>query len=222
MKPEDIKLVSDFHDYYDHNFAYGPYAKTKHQLNRNSNNGMHKYTQLYLMKTLGFTVPPNGTVESLLDQFPYPELVVYTDPFLHRGEGKELISAKHAINKYPDLFAIPYIENSNSILGSVTIRILWIGDVGFELQYSSGHYWKGDWRSNYGDEVHIKLISTMYINRPQANYPLFAIDLIEDIVGKRWAIDFNTAPGIKDTPIQDLYQPRQIAQFIADWYDKVE
>lgn len=216
MKPEDIKLISDFHDYYDHNFAFRT-SKVKYTLNRNGKDGMHKYSQLQLIQSFGYPVPPHGTVHSVMSMFPHEHLIVYTDPFAHRSEGKHLSRGNLAYDAEPGLFCTALIPHFNHGEGySRSYRQLWIGNVGYMLDYSSDDLWA----SNFGN-VHIRLVDKLYIKRPPANYPLFAIDFIQDIAGKMWGIDFNTAPGIKGTPVEKLHKPREVAQLLADWYDKI-
>lgn len=216
MSPEEISIDSDFREPYDIHFASKHAKNIKYILHRIAEGkGLGKAEQFSLLETNHFYVPPHGTVKEVLCQFPYEKLVVYLNPYAHRGEGKILKWSDESLEDYSDEYCSVYINQKSNY--PTSYRDLWLGNKGFFLKYKS---LTSGWQSNTG-EVEIKIENTLTSRMP-CNYPLFAIDFVEDITGKLWAIDFNTAPGIKHTPLYEAYKPREIAQFIADWVEKNE
>lgn len=213
MVPEDIYLVSDFHDFMDHNFAREYSHKELPIFKRLARSYFSKVDQFNLLENHCISVPPHGIVRQLLDEFSYENLIIYDDMFAHRAMGKHFQSGEAAYKQYPNHYCSAFIRGVSDTR-SISYRSLWIGNEGFLLRYESNN----TWASNLGDEVDIRFENRLTSRMP-CEYPLFAIDYVEDYTGKRWAVDFNTAPQLKGTPIQEMYKPREVAQFIADWYE---
>lgn len=225
-----VKLISDFREYYDHHFDLDgtPFV-------RKSSQGPDREEMLFMMFGLGLAVPTHGTVEELhknaialyesQEQFNEQkggdllEVVVYTDTNAHRGEGKLRMKLNDALAKYPTNYAAQYVPNADA--GSKTWRFLAIGDTHYWLEYKS----TDDWRSNAGNtsvrllgKEDADLISTKYhINIAAGNIrvPLYAIDFVPVRSGRELiAVDFNTAPGLNGTPIQDTISGEKVAALI--------
>lgn len=212
-----IGLESDFRDYYDHWFT-PQYQHPNKVLKRIANSqSWSKREQLQFLETIGKT-PFNRVVRELpsfLDQ----KLVVYVNEYSHRGEGKVLLEFEEALEKYPEKYASVYIEQES---GSTTsFRLLQIGDSSWWLKYQSSD----NWRSNVGDvtvEVEGESSSGWEdIQRnvePLKDYPLFAIDFVQSIAGHLYAIDFNTAPGLSGTGMEELLKGKEVFELIAEHY----
>ncbi len=189
-----VKLVSNFHDYYDHWFD-GYSAELTFE--RKSNGGMTRREMLEHLQSLGFTVPVFGTSAELQDRLSASqEVVVHLDETSHRGEDKIKLPRGEAVVQYPDHLAVEYIP---TLPNGKTRRYLQIGDKAFWLEYTS----RDDWRSNCGD-VEIQILRQEKDGyHSQISCPLFAIDFVVD-QESAYAIDFNVAPGIRGTGIEHI------------------
>lgn len=214
----NIRLLSDFTDYYDHWFD----SSAKQTFRRYSTDGLDRFGQLDLMERNGLRVPPWGSVRRLVNdpgRYGAPEaklpklsknaksLVVYTDPKAHCGEGKVLLSIDEAMARHPDCLATEYIADCPGL----SWRYLQIGIHGFWLECRSDT----DWRSNYGDG------SWQVIGRQEGwgpppfvvKRPLYAIDFV---IGDRlYAVDYNVSPGVRGTGVERLLPPKHAAESIA-------
>jgi hypothetical protein len=217
MELPKIKLVSDFWDYYDHWFD-GSDAEIVFE--RRSTGGMDRLQMLEYLKSLGLRVPAFGCVRDLYDRKRREwqgnidivdsllSVVVYLDERAHRGEGKVLLSLCDAMEQYPDHLATEYIPALPSGHG-LTWRYLQVGDKVFWLEYTS----RDDWRSNCGN-VHIRVLSREKDSyNERIKYPLFAVDFVP-AGNKLYAIDFNIAPGVKGTSVEELLPAREAAEAI--------
>jgi len=223
-----MKLVlrSNFRDYYDH--WLDPMAD--HTLRRFTTDGMDRFSQLHFMERNGLTVPAYGPVSWLLNPLPRygaPEarncrlskkckkLVVYTDQRAHCGEGKLLLDPEQALADYPECLASEYIGDCPGI----SWRLLQVGMHTFWIEYRNND----DWRSNYGDFITFQIIGKEqgWAKHPERNItlfklPLFAIDFA--LGDQLYAVDFNVAPGIRGTGVEDLLPPREAADSIKAAY----
>lgn len=203
-----VKLKSDFNDYYDHWFDVYNVGLT---FERMSTGGMSRRGMLEYMQSIGIRVPIFGiTQEILYSQNKQPSVVVvYMDEFSHRGEGKVRLTLAEAASEYPDKLVIEYIP-SYTDMGSKSLRYLQVGDKRFWLEYSSTN----DWRSNCGD-VSIRILSREPDGyHKKIGLPLFAIDFVEDVKGILYAVDFNIAPGIKGTGVENILSAMVVAESI--------
>ena len=229
-----IQLDSDFSDYYDHWFC-GRHDVPDYVWQRNAEGGMVRRCQFSLLERVGWTVPMHGTTSRLYEASHYPDntlAVIYHDEQKHRGEGKELLTLDLAACNYPTALASLFVESTKEFadgtkISSVSRRLLCIGDRMFWLEYSSAD----DWRSNCGD-VTVKVIGetlgrAAYFREagPEwqphllEKYPLWAVDFVtkhgQD--HPRYAIDFNSSPGIKGTGLADILPAKEAAKEICDY-----
>ncbi len=229
MSTTILKLDTDFRDYYDHWFAS---TLQQHSITyrRKTQSGMSRPEMLRYLRDLGVTTPAFGTVRELADRMlsfakPYSdvievvkdagEVVIYTDINTHAGEGKVKIPFSEALKKHPDCFATEYIPNSVSGRGN-SIRYLRIGQRQFWLGYQSAD----DWRSNCGS-VFIKLLGEEHSITPialigPAPVPIFAVDFV--FAEQMYAVDYNIAPMIRGTGIEDILSGKEVYMEIANWY----
>lgn len=212
-----VRLVSDFRDYYDHWFD-GCDAEIVFE--RRSTGGMSRPQMLAYMQSLGLRVPFFGRVRDVYEHMlrgfeaiPHFDtilkLVVHFDEKAHRGEGKVMLSLRDALEKYPDHFAVEYVPALPSGLG-LTWRYLQVGDKVFWLEYFS----RDDWRSNCG-KVDIKVLTRERDGyHSQIRYPLFAVDFVPAPDLGLFAVDFNIAPQVRGTGIEELLPAREVAEAV--------
>lgn len=218
----NVGLHTDFHDYYDHCFA-GHWQRPERIFERVSTQGMDRKEMLAYMASLGLQTPRYGKVSWLVphlrqewgDLACLAEVVVYTDPKAHAGEGKVKLTLDEAQAQYPDHLASEHIPNTPNGTGQ-TLRYLRVGKRQFWLRYTS----LDDWRSNCG-EVEIEVLCE---EKPLAAgdrspvpyplYPLFAVDFVR-AADKLIAIDFNTAPGLRGTGLEERLMPQAVYEEIA-------
>jgi len=227
-----VAINSDFIDFYDH--AFYPRAAADLVWDRRSRNQMSKADQFALLENLGFKVPEHGTVVDLYNLFreKFPEfgdelfelytatinVVVYLDPFAHRGEGKILTTLADALREHPHLYCSRFVETAPQLPTmqcATSYRHLQIGRRSFCLRYTGF----GSWMSNHAEEVEVEFLFEGYEGRGPLSshvpYPVFAIDMVQS---GPWlyAVDFNTAPGIDGTGIP--LSPQEIYELVAEWF----
>lgn len=206
-----LQLKSDFRDYYDYMFD-----RDGEIFERYSRTDLHRRDAFDLLGQSGYNVPPHGTAKTLktlaglagsTENF---LVVAYDDPLAHRGEGKRLV---HIDELDPETYCSLYIPQEKSI----SFRDLWIGKLWIGISYESDDIW----RSNVGD-VDIKAtVPRTDVRRPNLfkQYPIVAVDTIGD---ERFAVDFNTAPGISD-PVKNILNPSVVVDYVKEfWHNRNE
>lgn len=193
-----VKLLSNFHDYYDHAFD-----STGCEFRRFTWEGLSRPAMLMFLAHSGMNPPKHGRVRDLAQEV--DRLVVYLDERAHRGEGKLLLPAKQALDEHPDCYASEYIEGPPE-----SVRLLQVGMMRWMLFYKSND----TWRSNVGEEVSIKIESEHVGYHSSIMAPLFAIDFVAGKDGLLYGIDFNIAPGLQWTGIEERAKPEDVAELI--------
>lgn len=210
---QKIRLKSDFHDYYDHWLA-GSHEKATVTFNRSSRGARNRLEDFAILKNAGFSLLEHGTPREVYRSLglernkvmaQFVSVVVHTDEYAHAGEGKVKLPILDAMKRYPKSFSTQYLPANAQELG-ISFRLLVIGRWRCILQYSS----KNDWRSNVG-EVEVKLLGYGK-NGALDNIilPLYAIDLLA-LKNEMVAIDFNSAPRIKGTGIEQFLSAKDAA-----------
>jgi len=204
-----LLLKTDFIDYYDHHFDI-LINKEPHHVFKRMSRAAHRKDAFEYLKSLGENVVTHGTVTALYDRFgPTKDFVVYTDPYAHAGTGKEKMGAKDALSQYPNSFASVFIPHK------FTIRRLQLGHLLTKLQYSSSHPWK----SNVGD-VSIDTVHSVFENMLyNKEFPLLAIDYVGNYTVGWFAIDLNTAPMLKWSPVENDLTADEVVTEIRDWME---
>ena len=208
-----VKLKSDFRDFYDHHFDnYGRHYNRYTEIERS------RKEDLDLLRQSGFYVPEHGIIHNgLIDSG--NDYVVYIDEYLHKGEGKLLISSsKNDINKYKGKFYTKYI---NDVI-TYHWRFISIGySIMAWIYYTSDDFW----RSNCGN-VNFQLVQwgkikdkRIYYLHNILNEPLIAVDG-RYLNGTFIAFDLNTAPQIKETGLEFLYSSKEIVDAIKNFLGK--
>ena len=231
-----LRLNSDFRDYYDHHFAPS-YQKDGFCFDRLSRTDLDRKAMFARLKQLSLATPEHGIVKHLFEAYQESlnlqgyrdkdllgmlelmQVVVYTDPFAHAGEGKIRCSYTEAMRDHPDRYASIFIPQNAAGTGT-SLRLLRIGRRQFWLRYTS----QDDWRSNAGD-VSIEVLCE---ERPMAlsltqkqPEPLLAIDFISGPGNTLLAVDYNTAPMLRGTGIEDRLTAAQVYEEITVWFDEV-
>lgn len=173
------------------------------------------------MASLGVAVPRYGSVAEVVagahaEPGVEARVVVYTEPRAHRGEGKVLLGADEALARFPRAPATEYIAPMEAAGGPVSMRALGLGSIVYWLRYTSDDAW----RSNCG-EVTVERLDAPPVGVDVAAlsripHPLYAVDYAPGRGGAMWAVDFNTAPQVRGTGIEDHLSARDAAEQIID------
>jgi len=221
MTLHKVRLESDFIEPYDHWFDVGE-RKSMWTVFRRSR-GCSRWQGFQRLADMNLRVPYYGTVCEMYDiLLGRPPIVLYHDEYAHRGEEKELVILHPGtLDRHPQTFAALYIKPENN--RPISYRYLRLGLWTCWLRYMSDD----KWRSNCGD-VQIDVYSqdpTACLSFPDEfvdlhSVPLLAIDFVKSWSGMWWAVDYNTSPGIKHTPVLDLITPQDIVVSIKEFYAK--
>lgn len=216
---EDVKLVSDFRDQH-YDFMFKPNGTKTYR--RMSAEGPDKINQFLILSSMGFKIPPIGSVEYLYHMWDKdteePWVVVYTDQSKHTGDGKTLLPVSKAVDLYPGFFASIYIRNSNPT--PTSYRALYVGSKYLFMRYRSNDAWRSNCGDVYIEEASDVLKDTtekIILNEmgvPLTSVPIVAIDFVLDVTERLIAIDLNIAPGISGTPATIHFSPVDIYEAI--------
>jgi hypothetical protein len=224
-----IGLETDFYDYYDYWFP-ARYEEVDSLLDRRARayRGIDKIQQFWIMEQEGLRTPHHGVVRDMYENgFDKTGLyVVYLDPLAHQGEGKVLESLQGAYDWHKDSYASRWVRSVDVLGRSRSMRILGVGRKRYTLYYTGI---EREWRSNVGDGVEIywnrydnKWVERLGLERGFDDYPLWAVDFVQNDWGDWVAVDFNTAPQIRGTGIEDVVEPYQMYRDIVQWYEDHE
>lgn len=209
-----LRLRSNFIDYYDHQFDLKGEV-----FRRMSNEGMNRIEMLDFLKSKRLIVPPYGIVKTMKNHVLISEeafVVVHLDIKSHRGENKLLMRYKEALEKHPNEFMVMYASNFRGC----SWRYLKVGNRSFILRYSSD-----DWRSNWDTkEIIIEEVDADWI-KIGIDEPLYAIDFVKNEAFDgdghvMVAIDYNIAPQIRGTGLEEVIPAQEVAALIKEWYER--
>jgi hypothetical protein len=204
--PVPLRLVSDFHEPYDHHFA-SRHREDLPTWRRWSRVARTRSDDHALMSAAGLSIPRRGPLSTfgLADQ-----VVAYVDVCAHRGEGKIRGTAQELRERgtLAGTYCSAWVGHE---AGGRTTRLLGIGRLWWWLTYRQR--WPGEWRSNVGD-VEVATHDGPDDPRPymtalarlqrMLREPLVAVDFVQVGSGASEAlvaIDLATAPGIAGTPV---------------------
>lgn len=193
-----ICIKSDFTDYYD-------ILQDKNSIltyNRNLSECKQRGTALKYVRSLGLKtieVKPVNQYISLDGS-----ILVYTNPKLHNGEGKKIMTVDEAMQSYSNCIASKFYDNVSNV-----VKFLQIGKRRFTL------YFKKDspYDLSHGKLVDIRESLSEY-NR-LIGLPILSIDYIE-INGEMVATDFNEVENLKNLGIDEFIRPEDIIKEIKD------
>jgi hypothetical protein len=202
-----VVLQSDFRDYYDHAFDRIDGNMPYREFRRYSTSGPGR---LEMLRTLArhFRAPDFGTVEELASR-DHVLVVVYLDPNAHRGDGKRVMPIDQALQECPHCLASQYIYRPGP---AQSLRTLQVGRRRFVFHYQSSR----NWRSNVG-VVEINPWKEIHSQSSfAAAHPLWAVDSILDYQDTEYAVDFNLAPGLAGSGVEQLLSPTEVYQLIKE------
>ncbi len=155
----------------------------------------------------GVETVPNGLVEELLRRVdPEAGVVVYVDEKAHRGLGKELLTAKEALEKYPAHWASVFVPP-----GGRAIRHFQFGSKSFTMPFRSEDDWRCQRGKSYSWCVPGSRWSGLFPNA--IPYPYFAVDFVP---GTDMATDFQFVPGTTDDGLENWMRPREMYRALQE------
>lgn len=205
-----MKLATDFLDYYDHAFDTGGLAFERYAVR----GAPHRRDDHDRLERAGFRVPARGTPEEVVARWPATtHMVVYIDPHAHAGEGKLLVSAQRARLDYAGDYCSAFVGDPDA--PGFSIRLLLVGDISFWLFYAACD----GWRSNVGDVAIDEAVPPTHaealIDKALTlGAPLVAVDFVRHTTGALYAIDLNTAPGLRGTVAEKRLRPSVVRMAI--------
>lgn len=222
-----MRLQTDFRDFYDMAFP----RESDRVFNRMAGDrSMSKSAQFSLLDSLGFSTPIRGLGKYLKSLTPLRDndlIVIYTDDRAHGGEGKKFTSLGGMSAADRECLCSQWINTTGEFDKAQSYRLLQIGHRAWWLRYEG----VGGWMSNNccETEIYIEGECQDLKRSPKVDeFPLFAIDFVVPVnsrtpetveelftIGK--AIDFNTAPGMRWTGMNDILQPADIYNLISDF-----
>jgi hypothetical protein len=207
-KGDLLKIESDYYDFYDAQFA-GRHADVP-SWRRTSLGSRTRREDHALMRGVRLDVVEGRSVGKWA---PNQEVVVYIYSKSHRGEGKRRCLAHEWGSTHPDLWASAWVGPPK---GGESLRCVAIGRETRWLKYRSSNSWLSNVAEEGGDveitavlpeETHeTSGLCRLSIEKLQywLGEPLIAVDFVEDGEGRLKAIDLNTAPGLRGTPIEEM------------------
>jgi hypothetical protein len=207
-----VKLISDFEDYYDTHFSDNGEI-VFHRLLENELNRKQVFEQL---KKMQLVTPAFGQVKKFLRKCKWEQaVVVYDNVITHSGGNKRVMSFREALLRHSQKYMSLYSATEQG----VSYRYLRIGNRAYFLKYQSD-----EWSS---------IVNTKHIEIEEADpgflsveppYPLYAIDFVHYQDKKQGdvmvAIDFNIAPKLAGTGIENIVDGSIIVQEIEKWLEK--
>jgi hypothetical protein len=211
-----MRLESTFRDYYD------PFFDGKGDVFRRigGNVGPTKREQFALLMAADYEVPPHGLFEDLIGEYWEAEdwtierCVVYDDETAHCGEGKRMSRrVMEEFDRSTGKFACAFVGDPNA--NGVSHRLLQVGPHRFWIEYRSNE----SWMSNVGDgSCETFAVEKGVGYHPHLPYPLFAIDFVLGKDMRQYAVDFNTAPGIRGSGVEKFLSGPEAVEAIEGWF----
>lgn len=195
----ELRIDSDFHDFYDKLSTEGSLIKYRRYLSECKQRGVAlKYLRSLGIKTIELKqasnfIPSDGN------------LVVYTNPMLHNGMGKQIMTVDDAQRRYANYAASIYIQSDNLI----TVKYLQIGKRRFNLYYRKKELVTLD----TGELISVQEISSEY-NRLIA-LPIYSIDYIP-INNEMVAIDFNEVQRLDKLGVEKYMRAEDIIEEVRE------
>lgn len=191
-----IRLESDFADYYDSCFESSGLLTYK----RFMKDSLPRGEALSLISKFKVPVIEISSVNNF-GRF-YDKLVVYTDPKLHDGQGKVILSRSEASLMHGNCLASPFISGTNGVY----LKYLQIGTRRFQLTMQNPFDGK---KCTMGDIINIQEL------KPELNFiiglPIFSIDYIANN-NLMMAIDFNEVQSLDKLRFQRFMSASDIVK----------
>lgn len=194
-----MKLTSDFEDYYDTVLKEYNIGKAgDYELRRVSIDNVSKVKQLELLRNIGYETIQLIPVRAA---FNVDELLVYTNPNLHYGGGKSIMSLESALGMYGSALCTEYFPNNDGI----TYKILQVGKVSLSLEIKNNDFEESE------------IISCIYLGQIEkpAFDGIYSIDFVRDSNGKMLACDLDLAVKLGHIKgIQDCLSPDRLCKYL--------
>lgn len=193
-----IKIVSDFKDYYD----IVSDENSSIVYNRFWSKCEQRATALRNLQSMGTRTIEIKPVSNFL--FSDGRLVVYTNPKLHNGQGKKIMTVGEARQIYLNYTASQYFENSDGF-----VKFLQVGKRRFIISY----------KRTDNDDLSKSIITD--INEISSEYnrivalPIFSIDYIS-LNNVMVATDFNEVESLQNCGVDKLLAPEVVAEEIKN------
>lgn len=189
-------LTSDFEEYYDKEILnYGGIKDV--EFVRMSNMNFSKKQQLELLEKIGYSII---NIMPLRQMFTDGKILVYTNPDLHNGMGKSIMSLSDALVMYRNSLCTELFDHST------TYKILQVGFDCFSLEIENEDL----------KEARLKSCILLGNGLPglvNNKYPMYSIDFVQDNNGKLLACDLDVA--VKLSHIEGLSECIK-AEYVAE------
>lgn len=195
---DSICIKSDFTDYYDRLQDSNSVLTYNRYLSESKQRG----TALKYVRSLGIKTIELKPVNKFLSLD--GKILVYTNPKLHNGEGKKILTVDEALQSYSNCIASKFYEDIE-----LTVKFLQVGKRRFTLYFR---------KDNPYDLSCGKLVS---INESTSDYnrliglPIFSIDYIQRH-GEMIATDFNEVENIMRLGIDKIISAEDIIKEIKN------
>lgn len=192
----NIGLESDFKDFYDNLFN----DKSSFKYKRNLSDSMPKGKALKTLKSFG---TPTIEIKPVSQFNRYDsKLVVYTDPKLHLGMGKQVCSWHEAMLNYSNCLASLYLDETDG----VSLKFLQLGSRRFRIMM------KGE-----KDSLLPGVVTSIEELEQGYNYvipiPIFSIDYISN-GNEMVAIDYNEVQELSSLGIEKIITEAEVVEQI--------
>jgi len=227
MKNSDIKIKSNFEDYYDQLLT----GDSGHAIVFNRVSApLPRETVFNKLKDMGLNTPLFGTVTEMKNRFEKEAkdklaaglselhtLIVYDDLSGVNGEGKELLSVQEAIDRgLADEFAAEYIVAAG-VQSATSIRYIQCGNLWIWIEYDCDD----DWRANADNRKSKITVGKMKprLNNIELDAPIFAIDFITTQNMKEVAVDLILNPIlVNEEALLSIWSEKMVAEAITGWF----
>ena len=192
-----IKIRSDFNDYYDIYSSQDPLL----YYDRYLKNCKQRGSALKYLRYLGIKTIEVKQVNQFFSGD--GEIVVYTDPKGHNGNGKYIMTVNNAMQYYGNCLASHYYSEA----GDLTLKFLQIGKRRFSLYYK-----KDNVKS-------LELGNLIYYKEAEPDYnrlvglPIYSIDYISNGV-EMIATDFNEVENLQSIGLSGLMNGKEVNEEI--------
>lgn len=165
----------------------------------------------------GFHVPSFGIASTVIPkvaeayQSDNLHFVVHLDMWSSRGESKLLMDADTCLRQHPYAFVTHFLGDVHSSLFSM-YKFLKIGPKAYGIKVS-GDYWKAAHSSAAEVKICCESITPTY--NEKIPYALYSIDYVI-FKDREYAVDFDNAPILSGSGIEEKLSARQAATNIKD------
>lgn len=192
-----LKIVTDFSDYYDSLSD----SNAKIVYNRKYSECNQRGTALNILrKHAGIKTIDLKPVSDFL--YSGTRIVVYTNPKLHNGEGKRIMTVEEAMQSYSNYIASRYYEECDSF-----VKFLQVGSRRFTINYKRNN------KESLTDNSVIDISEATSGYNKLLGLPIYSIDYIA-VDNAMIATDFNEVECLKHCGIERFMTAEQVVEEI--------